>query len=228
MDCICPVCQKKFCVLWPTQWALKVKGQYYCSWMCLRADEKGMKEELGATRVPDEAKKKAIQAALNGENPYEFLKPYTKNPSAMWTSIKTMVRKKNPELYAKIPDLRDLKKVKQKLEEAISQVPEVSAADAMAACQDAAEEFFGKCEDMGLKIEAPEEPKICRPVNYDGMMVRAVEGDFGSYHFQEINGKQWIDYDDKELANQLSMTVEQWKGFLKEIYHAAQILGVTL
>ena len=203
MDCICPVCQKKFCVLWPTQWALKAKGQYYCSWTCLRADEKGMKEEMGATRVPDEAKKKAIQAALNGENPYEFLKPYTKNPGAMWTSIKTMVRKKDPELYAKIPDLRDLKKAKEQLQEGIRQAEELAAAEAKA-------------------------QKITAPVNYDGMTVRAVEGNFGSYHFQEINGKQWIDYDDKEYSNQLSMTVDQWRGFLAEIKHAAEILGVTL
>ena len=203
MDCICPVCQKKFCVLWPTQWALKVKGQYYCSWTCLRADEKGMKEEMGATRVPDEAKKKAIQAALNGENPYEFLKPYTKNPSAMWTSIKTMVRKKDPELYAKIPDLRDLKKAKEQLQEGIRQAEELAAAEAKA-------------------------QKITAPVNYDGMTVRAVEGNFGRYHFQEINGKQWLDYDDKEYSNQLSMTVDQWRGFLAEIKHAAEILGVTL
>jgi len=71
-------------------------------------------------------------------------------------------------------------------------------------------------------------PKITAPVNYDGMTVRAVEGNFGSYHFQEINGKQWIDYDDKEYSNQLSMTVDQWRGFLAEIKHAAEILGVTL
>jgi hypothetical protein len=162
-----------------------------------------MKEEMGATRVPDEAKKKAIQAALNGENPYEFLKPYTKNPSAMWTSIKTMVRKKDPELYAKIPDLRDLKKAKEQLQEGIRQAEELAAAEAKA-------------------------QKITAPVNYDGMTVRAVEGNFGSYHFQEINGKQWLDYDDKEYSNQLSMTVDQWRGFLAEIKHAAEILGVTL
>ena len=77
-------------------------------------------------------------------------------------------------------------------------------------------------------IETPEQPKITKPVGYDGFTVRAVEGDFGSYHFQEINGKQWIDYDDKEYANQLSMTVEQWRGFLAEIRKAALVLGVEL
>jgi len=69
---------------------------------------------------------------------------------------------------------------------------------------------------------------ITKPVGFDGFTVRAVEGDFGSYRFQEINGKQWIDYDDKELANQLSMTVDQWRGFLEEIRKAAQVLGVEL
>lgn len=184
----------------------------------------------GKQKVPDEAKKRAIQAALNGDDPYKELRPYTSNPKAMWTYIKTMVKKKDPELYAKIPKLKNLKDVKQKLEDALRQVPEPSAEDAMAACQEAADKFFGQCQNMGLKVEKPEaEPmKITQPIRFSGMTVRAVEGDFGSYRFQEINGKQWIDYDDKEMANQLSMTVEQWKGFLKEIYHAAQILGVTL
>jgi hypothetical protein len=83
------------------------------------------------------------------------------------------------------------------------------------------------CDD-DVETKLPEEPKITKPVGYDGFAVRAVEGDFGSYHFQEINGKQWIDYDDKEYANQLSMTVEQWRGFLVEIRKAALVLGVEL
>ena len=254
MDCICPVCQKKFCVLWPTQWALKVKGQYYCSWTCLRADEKGMKEEVsGVTKVPEEAKKKAIQAALNGDSPYEFLAPFTKNPKAMWTYLKGMIKKKDPELYAKIPDLRNLKKVKQKLEEAISQVPEVSAADAMAACQDAADEFFGKCEDMGLMkdavkgpvtpdelyetfnkfvevkdVKAPEDPKICQPVVYDGMTVREVEGLFGRYRRSDVGQATYIDLEFTECCDVISNTVEQWRSFVAEFDRAALILGVEL
>lgn len=134
----------------------------------------------------------------------------------------------------------------KEMPESIRDEPKTTAADAMEGMQEAADEFFGKCEDMGLKTEAPEEPKLCyqdeitawegdqitehifKPVVYDGMAVRAVEGDFGSYHYQEINGKKWIDYDDKEVANQLSMTVEQWRGFLKEIRKAALILGVEL
>jgi hypothetical protein len=76
--------------------------------------------------------------------------------------------------------------------------------------------------------KVPEKPKITKPVNYDGFSVRAVEGKFGSYHFQEINGKQWIDYENREGADELSMTVDQWRGFLAEIREAARVLGVEL
>lgn len=100
-----------------------------------------------------------------------------------------------------------------------------SAGDALNNMADAAADFFGKCEEMGLMKE---ETKITQPVNYDGFAVRAVEGDYGSYHFQEINGKMWIDYDDKEFSNQLSMTVDQWRGFLAELRHAGLVLGVEL
>ena len=76
--------------------------------------------------------------------------------------------------------------------------------------------------------KAPEKPKITKAVNYDGFNVRAVEGNFGSYHFQEINGKQWIDYENRDGADELSMTVDQWRGFLAEIRKAGLILGVEL
>ena len=186
-----------------------LKGQGFISpratWQRLQLNELGRRQsevdkgEIMKQKITDEQRNEAVKMAVNGTDPRKYLAQCGSNaPEKLWAYIKKVLKEKDPALYERIPDFRHTAKKKQTDETAI------------------------------VKSEVPEKPKICQPVNYDGMMVRAVEGDFGSYHFQEINGKQWIDYDDKELSNQLSMTVEQWKGFLKEIYHAAQILGVSL
>jgi hypothetical protein len=98
----------------------------------------------------------------------------------------------------------------------------------MTGMKNAADDFFDKCEEMGRKMDKPEKSKITQPVNYDGFNVRAVEGNFGSYHFQEINGKKWIDYENRDGADELSMTVEHWKAFIVEIRNAGRILGVEM
>lgn len=163
-----------------------------------------------------ERDQKVVEIALGGGSPAAFLKAQgSKNPSAAWYNIKMKLKDNDPETYSKIQAIR-LK----------SQEP--TLADAMAGMKNAADEFFGKCEDMGLKLDKPEELKEMKPVIFDGFSVRGVEGEFGSYLFQEINGKQWIDYDNKDHSEELSMTVEQWRGFLAEIRKAALILGVEL
>ena len=41
---ICRCCGKEFTVLYPDLWAYRVGKKWYCTWKCLRADEKGDKE----------------------------------------------------------------------------------------------------------------------------------------------------------------------------------------
>ena len=108
---------------------------------------------------------------------------------------------------------------------------EGTLADAMAGMKDAAETFFGKCEDMGLKVEAPAAPsvqKITLPAEYDGMVIREVEGLFGRYRYTDIGSAQYIDYENSEGLDTLSMTVDQWRKFREEQQKAARILGVEL
>ena len=174
------------------------------------------------TKIPVEAKNAAIQAALDGKDPYEPLAPYTSNPKSMWTYIKSVVKKKDPDLYARLPDLRDRKKI---------ETPEGTLAEAMHEMKDAADEFFGKCEDMGLSLgkdETPEEQKITQPVVYDGMTVREIEGGFGRYRRSDVHGSIYIDFEYTEGADVISLTDKQWRSFMVELIHASQILGVTL
>ena len=43
---ICRCCGKEFTVLYPDLWAYKVGGKWFCTWKCLRADEKKGENEV--------------------------------------------------------------------------------------------------------------------------------------------------------------------------------------
>ena len=174
------------------------------------------------TKIPVDAKKAAIQAALDGKDPYEPLAPYTSNPKSMWTYIKSVVKKKDPDLYARLPDLRDRKKI---------ETPEGTLTDTMEGMKDAADEFFGKCEDMGLSLgkdEAPEEQKITKPVVFDNMTIREVEGGFGRYRRSDVHGSIYLDFEQTDGADVISLTVNQWRSLREELNRAAAILVVEL
>lgn len=229
----CPVCGKRFTVMWPHQWAFKrgkPNPKFYCSWKCLRTldKENGDDKPVKHAKVALEDKKKAVEIALAGGDPLKYLKDHgAGNAWSMWYGIKENLKVREPETYRKLPDLR-LKGNSRKKPETEKAEEAPTLADAMTGMKEATNDFFGKCEEMGLKMDKPKQPKITQPVNYDGFSVRAVEGKFGSYHFQEIGGKQWIDYENKEGADELSMTVDQWRGFIAEIREAALVLGVEL
>ena len=162
----------------------------------------------GNQKITLEQKKKAIQMALDGKDPLKYLDQLgSSNPSAMWYTIRQAVKEKDPALYERLS-----KKAETKVTEETT--PETEETE----------------EDFTPEDTEPEPPaeKITKPLCYDEFTVRAVEGEYGRYHFQDINGKQWIDFDDLEGANELSMTVDQWRGLLAELRKAAAILGVEL
>lgn len=240
----CPICNKRFIVPYTEFWVYKIGGLFYCSESChsiayyrhwKRIEEAKKKRRLKKVKeatpknhykvLTPEQKRQAIDIAIAGGNPYGYMEEHgSKNPKNLWWSIKHELKEKDPELFAKIP--KKLPDRGKKVE-----VPEATLADAMKGMQDATDTFFDACKDAGLKIETPEAPKapkITKPVSYDRFTVRAVEGVYGSYHFQDVSGKQWIDFDNKDMGDTLSLTVEQWREFIKEIQIAAQVLGVEL
>lgn len=73
-----------------------------------------------------------------------------------------------------------------------------------------------------------DEPKITKPVNYDGMIVREVEGEFARYRRTDVNGNTFIDVEFPDGCDTISFTVGQWGDFRKEHNKAALILGVEL
>ena len=92
---------------------------------------------------------------------------------------------------------------------------------------------YEQLPDFRYKAEKPtaeepkKEPTITEPVLYDGFTVRCVEGDFGKYHRDVCLTGDYLDYTTKD-GDELSMTIEQWRGFLWELTNAAQVLGVEL
>ena len=160
------------------------------------------------TKIPVEAKKAAIQAALDGKDPYEPLAPYTSNPKSMWTYIKSVVKKKDPDLYARLPDLRDRKKI---------ETPEGTLADAMEGMQEATDTFFGECEKIGLmqKTEKKLEKKVT------GIMV-----EIGDFHYYPKT--KYVDWTPVGSTEVVSLNVDEWRQVYADLPAVFRELGVEL
>ena len=244
----CPVCGKSFFVQWPTLWTYKRGApypKYFCSYKCVREFDKNKEEKVvGKPRViSPENEQEAIKCATAGGDPIAYLKNCgAKNPSAAWYHIRSKIKDTDPETYEKLPHLYRKK----------TDTPKATLADAMEGMKDAADEFFGKCEDMGLSLgkdEALEEPKnvmeivghdedglvlamkqpkITNPVVFDSMTVREVEGGFGRYRRSDVHGSIYLDFEQTDGADVISLTVKQWRSLREELNRAAAILGVEL
>ena len=67
-----------------------------------------------ATRVSLEQKKKAVQIALDGGNPFDFLRQCgSKEPAGLWWTIKQNLKKVDPDTYAKLPAMLPKEPVKK-------------------------------------------------------------------------------------------------------------------
>ena len=205
-------------------------------------DGKPKKERkiMSITRVKltDEERMKTCLIAIRGGDPRKHLESIgSSDPQGTWSKVKAWCADKHPEVFAKIPkritvtDEAPTVKVSGPIvietpeanKVQVMEKPEKTLADAMTGMKNAADTFFGECEKMGLNLE---EKKITKPVVFDGFTIRAVSGVYGRYSYSETRSA-YIDYEDNE-GDELSMTLEQWRGFIDELKHAAQVMGVEL
>jgi hypothetical protein len=231
----CRTCGKRTVILYPALWAYR-KGpeKWFCSWKCLRAFEKGIRSETSKMNL-GEKRRKAVDIALEGGGPVEYFRQQgQKNPTAAWSSVKQQLQEKEPETYARLPQVDRRKK---------DQNPK-TAADAMAGMKKAADNFFGSVLKDAETPEAAngntawieartewkpvQEPKITAPVGYDGFTVREVEGEFARYRRSDVSEKTYIDVEIADGCDTISYTVEQWRNIRKEFQRAAVILGVEI
>lgn len=167
-----------------------------------------------------EQKAECVRIAIEGGDPKPYIKSLGfKNPPGAWHNVKEWYRRNDPEMFRKIPD-RVGRVVGRDLQLEAGGNYQLSVAETPEANRVTVAEVPEK--------KAPAPVKIQQPLGYDCFTVRGIEGEFGSYHYQDINGKQWIDYDSVDHANDLSMTVDQWRAFLAELTKAARVLGVEL
>ena len=199
----CPQCGKEFEVLWPQLWSYKRGQEFLCTYTCLRAyDEE--KEANEMQKITLEQKKQAVEIAISGTSPLDFLRKCgSKAPEKTWYAIKAALRHVDPEKYAQIPDFRKADKETPKEPTAVK--------------------LTGP-----IKIETPETPrKITEPLNYDGFAVQAINGDYGRYSRSSCSGTDYIDFTSNN-GEELSMPISAWKDFLEELNRAANVLGVEL
>lgn len=226
----CPICGKRKAIMWPEFWIWRRGNTFYCSEMCLETsyvkDRNMIKwayqkrkeaKKMGQIKITLAQKKQAVQIAISGGDPLKYLENLgSKRPDAAWYNIKEDLKKVDPETYAKIPDYRG-KNRKSEAKPATVKVDGPLRIETPEA---------GKVE----VVETPEsaKPKALLPTTYDGMVIREVEGLFGRYRYTDIGSAEYIDYENSEGLDTLSMTVDQWKRFREEQAKAALILGVRL
>lgn len=225
---LCAQCGREFSVLYPDRWAYKTgaaRKKYFCSWSCLREAEKEGK--LNMNKLTLDNKKHAVKIAMDGGNPLEYIRMCgVKNAAESWMKIKNDLKLKDPETWEKLP--KRLPQVKK--EEAVPDpATMVQGSVRPVLTQKSIEETGLKVKDITPKeIQKHMKPGVPeRPVLYSGFVVTAVEGEYGRYFHDKTGIGEYIDYESKD-GDELSMTVEQWREFLKELHRAAEALGVKL
>lgn len=145
--------------------------------------KKKERKDMSRLIFTNEQKAEAVRIAIEGKSPLPYLESLgAKNPGGAWYNIKSQYARVHPEIAAKIPKHKQgWKAPKEPLQLEAGKNYEVSVADAMAGMKDAADTFFGKCEEMGLKTE---EPKITKPVNYDGFEMTAMRSTSTGIHYE--------------------------------------------
>ena len=133
----CPVCKKKFDVLWLHLWAYKRGTRMLCSWGCLRKYDEGEQTDMRRNGNQMETARALAEAMERGEEPMEWLKAQGYgNPKHAYQNLKA-VAAEDPELAEKFPRKREPKKAEKpeqvtdeelaRLEKEIESLPPVKA-----------------------------------------------------------------------------------------------------
>jgi len=251
----CPVCGKDIYLRDPTTWAYRRterwKAVYYCSYGCMRAAER---KEGNMKAKYAEMIDVAIACIEKGEDPVEaFEKAGMEKPLTFYGSMKAWARKYAPDKYSKLPKNRQTWKNSLKQEEPetaedamagmknaaeafLGAMPEaeVTKVDKLPEAEDrpAVELVYdpGIAEEYRreqAEKQAAEDGKITKPVCFDGLTVREVEGEFGKYRREMEYGKEFIRYEGLD-GGYATMRPWEWAGFMKELKKAAAVLGVSV
>ena len=162
----CAVCGKMFDVLYPHLWRYRREERYFCSWSCIRINDKGKEanEMRGHKLLTPEQKSRAVEMALAGENPLPYLKECgASNPSASWNYIRKAAILEDPE---------KAEQLKQPLPASKPALKKVDLVYDPEIAEEYKREQAQKAANAAAREEA--ERKCTVPLNYDGFYVTAV------------------------------------------------------
>ena len=214
------------------------------------------KETMKRNKLTLEQKKKAMEIYQAGGDATGYLKECgQKNPYAALMYLKKSMEKKGKatvETAVALPAEARPKKpvpVNGGEWEKPETPEEPTLADAMQGMQDAADKFFGACEEAGVTMTAQEvsakeiegipasidlesgkvtTERMEQPALTGSFRIRTVEGRFGTYDvYTDKEGTQVFSFSN-EKGDYMNMIGTKWKDWLGEVGQAAQILGVAL
>lgn len=209
------------------------------------------KETMKRNKLTLEQKKKAMEIYQAGGDATGYLKECgQKNPYAALEYLKKSTAKKGKDTVETAVALPEEARPKKPVpvnggEWEKPETPETpeepTLADAMQGMQDAADKFFGACEEAGVKLTAKEieasidlesgkvtTERMERPALTGSFRIRTVEGRFGTYDvYTDKEGTQMFSFSN-EKGDEVQMSGLKWKDWLGEVGRAAQILGVAL
>ena len=231
----CAACGKEFEVLYPELWAYKKYGKiFYCTWKCFRKKENEIMSKLTM-----EQKEKAVEIGIIGGDPVAYLKECgAANAPAAWYQIKKKLAEADPDKATELEKALHNKanreyKARQKVDKGMPKKLEleaggnyeISAKEAMDNIQDAADEFFGKCEEAGLKVcgtvESFEDYIKNQLDAYEIAWIR--HQDLGEWYYdKKFNSIDWRTPEGDEV----SLPPAWWKQMIDELPRILRLLGV--
>ena len=198
----CPVCRTERDILYPDKWVYKRGARYLCSYKCMRAyDAKESEKKMNRT-FTDEQREKAVQIAIAGGDPFEYLRECgSKGPTGLWQQIKKRLKEEDPDTYAMLPaKYKPVKKGQKK--EVVKLAEPVEA------------------------MPAEEKTEKVKPLTFDGMEITAIRHqDLGEFYYdKEYNSIDWRN----QCGDEVSLNPGRWKLLLEDLPKIMKLLGVEL
>ena len=223
----CPVCGKKFDVLWPHMWRYRRGNRFICSYGCMRRMDKG---ETRMEKFTKEQKEKAVQIALEGGDPKAYLKSIgSANPDNMWYYLKAQLRKKDPETWERLAGAR------RSVETPEGEYAPAPIGGGKWEKMETPEAVPTVKVDGPLRIQTPEmlynipdskmmqNPEMPKQMEY---RVTGISTQIGDWQYFKKSG--YLDWTPLDGNGTVSMNLEEWKELLKVIPDVARVLGVEL
>ena len=207
------------------------KGKYFCSWRCLRENERKEAEEMEdkwGTFLTTEQKRAACEMALKGENPMQYLKETgVKNVTTAWDTCRRWAERNwAPGAAADLP--KRFGQPAKTLEEFTEEMKEDGVE--LVYDESIAEEYRREQEQKKANERAMEEameetnrPKIFREIEMEPLQICAVKSRAkeGASFMIADNGGMYLSNSTPWL-----LTKEEWQLFSAEILMALAQLGI--